>query len=298
MLAPMSDLPEMPDVPEVVRAKARLAMRYEDVCQDGRLMTIGMPHALGTVWRESVQSMPIWEARKVGIIPILAQMWMRGTDERVHVGKPTHCEGEALLAHTKDEEGGVGRILLDMRARIYATRGSVLGPQPDGAGEIVLAGEVFARHVFTKLFAAPGERRVRKLEMAGVPEIPPCKVSWIDFAAMMTPAANTELLDDAPLRAKYEPLFGSHHCDSNQHVNSLVYPRLIEDAAQVRFAENGAGHSKLSREVALNFRRPFFAGQRCSLDLQTFSEGEAWRVAASVVGPEAKTHCDVHMRFQ
>jgi len=298
MLPSMSHFPQMPNVDEVVRAKADLAMRYEDVCQDGRLMTIGMPHALTSLWRKSVQAMPIWEARKVGIIPILAQLWIRGTDERIHVGKPTYCEGEALLTHTRDEDGSVGRILLDMRARIYATRGSVLGPQPEGAGETVLAGEVFARHVFTKLFAAPGDRRVRKLDVTGVPEVPPCQVSWVAPEEMLPVAPSAAWLDPEPRAAAYEPLFGPHHCDSNQHVNSLVYPRLFEDAAQVRITEHGAGHSRLSREVALNFRRPFFAGQRAVVELQAFEDGAALGVCGRFAGPDDKTHCDVRMRFQ
>ncbi len=295
---PMSYLPQIPDVAEVVRAKATLAMRYEDVCQDGRLMTIGMPHALSSLWRESIRAMPIWAARKVGIIPILAQMWMRGTDERVHVGKPSHCEGEALLAHTKDEAGNVGRIVLDMRARLYGTRGTVLGPEPEGDGEVVLCGEVFARHVFTKLFAPPGDRRVRKLEVPGVPDVPPCEVSWIDVSAMLPAPPDATWIDPEPRKARYEPRFGPQHCDSNQHVNSLVYPRLFEDAAQVRFGEIGAGYDKLSREVALNFRRPFFAGQRCVLSLQAFRDGETLGVDGNVVGDGEKTHCDVFMRFR
>tara|TARA_R110002073_G_scaffold241497_3_gene403341 strand:- start:28239 stop:29132 length:894 start_codon:yes stop_codon:yes gene_type:complete len=297
MLAPMSDVPDMPLGAEVVRTKAALAMRYEDVCQDGRLMTMGMPQALGTVWRESVQSMPVWNARNVGIIPILAQMWMRGTDERVHVGRPAHCEGEALLAHTKDEEGGVARIVLDMRARIYATRGSVLGAQPEGAGETVLAGEVFARHVFTKLFAAPGDRRVRKLEIPGVPAIPSCEVSWIASPSQPDEDA-LEWLDPEPQNAVYQPLFAPHHCDSNQHVNSLVYPRMFEDAAHVRFDELGVKHAVLSREVALSFRRPFFSGQRSSLALRAFRQDESLGVSGQFLGAEGKGHCDVLMRFR
>ncbi|MCP4449569.1 MAG: hypothetical protein GY811_30185 [Myxococcales bacterium] len=294
----MSPIPQMPDTAEVVRATAAISMRYEDVAQDGRLMTIGMPHALTSLWRESVQAMPIWEARKVGIMPILAQMWARGTDERIHVGKPSHCEGAAMLAHTADKEGNVERILLDMHAKIYATRGSVLGPKPAEAGELVVAGEVYARHVFTRLFAKPGSRRVHKLEVPGGPAVPECQVDWIDEGAMLPAMPGCNWLDDEATASSYEPLFAPHHCDSNQHVNSLVYPRLFEDAAQQRFAESDAGSEKLSREVALSFRRPFFAGQRAQMQLRAFKMGEEIGCIGAFVGHGDKTHCSVSMRFK
>jgi hypothetical protein len=99
------------------------------------------------------------------------------------------------------------------------------------------------------------------------------------------------------------------HTDSNQHVNSLVYPRLFEDAALRRFAALGRLKPPvLSRHVEAAFRKPCFAGETYAVALQAFTlEGRLGAVgkfvsqadASSEEGlRKAKGHCFVRMAFE
>ena len=61
------------------------------------------------------------------------------------------------------------------------------------------------------------------------------------------------------------------HTDSNQHVNSLVYPRLFEEAVVERAFDPEArvpgAESLLVRAIDIRYRKPFFAGDRASIAL-------------------------------
>lgn len=295
-MVPVMYLPDMPESSHVFHAEEALPLRYEDVCQDGRLMPTGMPHALTSVWRACVRQYPLSAARTAGVFPILAQLWVRGTDARIHVGKPARSVGTGVFTHVRAGDGSVERILLDMRASIFGTSGSVIGPQ--SAGEEVLVGEVFARHVLTKLFAPPGQRRVRELSLEGMEPVPPTEVVWSSPETMMSAPEDVAWLDPRAKSSAIEPLFGLQHTDSNQHVNSLVYPRLFEEAAHQRFLERELQGQTVARDVAVNFRRPFFAGQRSRVDLRAFENGEGRGCVGAFIGPDEKIHCDVQMRFR
>ena len=69
------------------------------------------------------------------------------------------------------------------------------------------------------------------------------------------------------------------HTDSNQHVNSLTYPRIFEEAALRRIMQDAripSPHELLARAVEVRWRRPFFAGQRARIALRLLDgEGEA-----------------------
>ncbi len=294
MLAAMY-LPEMPDSPHVFHAEAALPLRYEDVCQDGRMVPIGMPHALTSVLRACVREHSLASARALGIVPILAQIWIRGRDERVHVGKPARSVGTGVFAHVRGDSGEVERVVLDMRATIYATEGHVLDPKPKADESEVIVGEVFARHVLTKLFAPAGQRRVREVAIAGMEA--PTEVKWLSPSDMFAPPEDATWLDGEATVSPHRPRFGLQHTDSNQHVNSLVYPRLFEEAALGRFDEHGIEEQPLARNVAINFRRPFFAGQRCEMQIQAYSREAVQGCMGTFVGPENKVHCDVQMEF-
>lgn len=289
-------LPDMPESAHVFHAEEALPLRYDDVCQDGRLMLTGMPHALTSVWRACVRQFPLSGARSAGVIPILAQLWVRGTDARIHVGKPARSVGTGVFTHVKASDGSAQRILLDMRASIYGITGSVLGPQSEG--EEVLVGEVFARHVLTKLFAPPGQRRVRELDIEGMAPVPPTEVLWHSPESMMAVPDEVSWLEPSAESAALQPLFGLQHTDSNQHVNSLAYPRLFEEAAQLRFSERELQGQTVAREVAVNFRRPFFAGQRSRVDLRAFENREGRGCVGAFIGADEKIHCDMQMRFR
>ena len=90
-----------------------------------------------------------------------------------------------------------------------------------------------------------------------------------------------DLLDPVPLQ------FSLGHTDSNQHVNSLVYPRLFEEAALRRLAGHGVDLRLLVRHADCIFRKPFFAGERALIRLQAFRLGDLFG-AVGVFLPEAE----------
>lgn len=90
------------------------------------------------------------------------------------------------------------------------------------------------------------------------------------------------VLDPCPIT------FGLGHTDSNQHVNSLVYPRLLEEAALRRFDALGLETRVLARFVDLAFRKPCFAGDRVRIALRADRVGDEVGVVAAFV-PAAET---------
>jgi hypothetical protein len=297
----MSMMPVLPDTASAHFGEAPFALRYEDICSDGRMMTMAMPAGIGVLWRSCVDALPIMRLRSEGIVPILAQLWTQGSEEPIDVSKPVLCRGHALLAHTTDEAGEITRLLLDMRVRLFGIRGRVFGAPPSGAGEEVLVGEVYARHVFTRPFASRHQRRVTSFDCKGLPRIPESKVAWCaheDFAALPTLA---KALDEAPVDDPAKIAFALHHCDSNQHVNSLVFPRLFEDVCQRRFAERALPTNKLSRELAISYRKPFFGGNQARIALQSYQQGSELGALGGFLPfaePEASPHCLVRMHFR
>ena len=93
-------------------------------------------------------------------------------------------------------------------------------------------------------------------------------------------------------------VFGLAHTDSNQHVNSIVYPRWFEDAAVRRLAQHGVRGSVLGRGSEVLFRKPFFAGQEARFSLQTFAgPADTWLAIGEMAPPAGgKPHC--YLRLQ
>jgi hypothetical protein len=145
----------------------------------------------------------------------------------------------------------------------------VHGPPPDGAGRRIFAGRVFAEHVFTRPFADPSRRKVTRFEAPGVPEIPETKYAWRAPGELLQIPRGAVALDD--LSFESEPFsFGLDHTDSNQHVNSLVYPRLFREAALRRLTRIGRGCALLARFQETAFRKPCFAGEKVRVAVRTF----------------------------
>jgi hypothetical protein len=90
-------------------------------------------------------------------------------------------------------------------------------------------------------------------------------------------------LDPAPA------VFGLNHTDSNQHVNSLVYPRMFEEATLRRFAELGRSTKMLARYSEMAYRKPSFAGQRARIVLRAFEAGDQLGAVGCLVTEEAGT---------
>ncbi len=247
----------IPDIPPArlgeTTGGADLHLRYEDVTQDGRLQLTSMAQGLGrAVWQPMMSTLELLEPFKnQGILPILRRMVVVGEGSPVSVHVPVTYEGTWRFAREKDGE----RLFINMWMDVKTRLGHTFGPPPEASEPLIVIGRVFAEHVITKPFAPPAERKVTRLAIKGLPEIPEGEHVYESGEA---------LVGETPLVDIDDITFGMMHTDSNQHVNSLVYPRLFEEAlvrhlaAQTPPDEKLA--SRLSRSVEVRWRKPFFAG--------------------------------------
>jgi hypothetical protein len=264
---------DAPPPPATEGAKARVHLRYEDICQDGRLLLEVLPNALGAaVWgaqlaRESL----VKTCMEQGIIPILTRFVIEGTPGPFGVTTPLGVTGRFELADNGE------RVFLNMWAELGGPIARTYPPQPENAGTIASAGRIFGEHVFTRLFAPPGERRVKSLP--GVTALAPYAPRA--FASMMDLDGAGALDEMAP--DDFAETFGLVHTDSNHHVNSLVYIRLFEEAALRRFAKLGRAEPLLARRLEIAYRKPCFAGDRMRVLVRAVEmDGRLGAIAALV----------------
>jgi acyl-CoA thioesterase FadM len=264
-----------PEVPVEQRGSATVSLRYEDVAEDGRLLLQSMSPALGEcVWKRLLLSAPSSLAlRAQGIVPVLSRIVLEGGVGPHGINDPLTVDGRYELAHAALADGSVDRLFVNMWAEARAPIGRTHGPPPDSAGTVVRAGRVFGEHVLTRLFAAPEDRKVRRIDAEGLPALPPARYDWRLPKATMDLPLGAVALDE--LSPEPTPIaFGLMHTDSNQHVNSLVYPRLFEEAALRRFGALGRGTRLLARVAECSYRKPSFAGERVRIVLSTFTLGD------------------------
>lgn len=257
------------------RVQGQLPMRYEDVAQDGRLVFETIPVGLAIIWGKLLGSGPEREALLAGgVIPILTRLHIEGGPGPFAMDHPLEVEGGYRLAHDVDGNGQVARLLLDMDASLYGPKGRTNLPPPDDAGTRALAGRVRAEHVFTRPFAAAGDRKVLALDLGGKPFVPPAHRRWLPAATVLEVPAEARALDEAYVDDPARLWLGLTHTDSNQHVNSLVYPRFFEEAALRRVAALGRSTALLARELEVAYRRPSFAGEQLKVVVRAFELGK------------------------
>ena len=108
-------------------------------------------------------------------------------------------------------------------------------------------------------------------------------------------------LETAPRTHPVPIVFGVVHTDSNMHVNSLAYLRVLEEAALRRFVELGRGSMVLGRDIDITYRKPCFAGQTMHVVLQAFEAQRRLGICASLVDaatPDARPHVFARMTFE
>lgn len=267
------------------RVTSDLQLRFEDVAQDGRMRVDALPVALGAVWRAI--KMPRALRRSLveqGVLPILTRIRAEALEGPFAIDHSLSVVGGFALHAVHDAEGRVERLLLDMDAEVSGPKGRTHLPAPSDAGSIAVAGRMFAEHVFTRPFADAKDRKVLALDVDGSPFVPKATRAWQPaLTALEVPEGARAIEDDFVTDAT--PLaMGLAHTDSNQHVNSLVYPRLFEDAILRRLATLGRGRSVLSREMDLAFRRPTFAGETLRVRLRLYEHGKATIATGSFFG--------------
>jgi hypothetical protein len=166
---------------------------------------------------------------------------------------------------------------MEVRARVAST----YAPRPAPDAPRVVVGRVFAEHIVTKPFAPSAERRVTRLpEGTGLPAVPAHEHAFETAEA---------LVSGTPLEDAGDVLFGMMHTDSNQHVNSLVYPRVFEDALVRRVADP----TLLARAAEMRWRKPCFGGERAVIRAGTRG-GHAWVGTVAPAGAD-KPSCAIAM---
>ncbi|MBS2020463.1 MAG: hypothetical protein JST00_46835 [Deltaproteobacteria bacterium] len=271
--------------------RAELPMRYEDVTQDGRVQLTSIMWGLGhAVWRSLLAKMPVMERfRAEGVLPILRRLVVVGEERSVTVNLPVHYEGSFRFAH---EEGGE-RIFANMWLEARAPVGSTLMRSPPRDAPAERMGRIFAEHVVTRPFAPPAERKVTRLEVPGLPAIPE------DAHPFETAEA---LVAGSPLEEVGDVVFGMMHTDSNQHVNSLVYPRVFEEHVVKKLATTGHPGAKtmLMRALELRYRKPFFAGDRATIAMrmEPAAGSESGVDVVGAFGDPSRPHCTLRMTLR
>ncbi len=300
--------PEEPDVPDGDRVQGRSALRYEDVSQEGQLLLLSTTHPMGeVVWRKLLAHHPLTAHPHHGVLPILSRMVIEVGGGPISVAAPLEVDARVQLAHGVGEAGAVDRIYLNIWMRLFGEVGRTNAPRPSDAGARVQMAQLFVEHVLTRPFAAPAERKVLAIDVPGLPSVPEVRWPLRGTAEVLAPPSDAHRVDAAPTPEGHEVRFGYNHTDSNRHVNSLVYPRLFQEAALRRFAAHGRDTRRHARRMEVAFRKPCFAGQRATLLLGALerkaADGSLAELGAvgsfiSDEAPAERPHCTLQMWFK
>jgi len=290
----MFHAPAMPSFPPGHSATTNAYLRYEDVTQDGHLIPIAAPSALALLWREVLVDHPgNRNAIKQGIIPILTRLTINSLEQRIRVDRPIESRTGFSLAHDVDASGEVARLFMNVWCEIRGVAGR-LGRNAT-AGELAVAGHVFAEHTFTRPLAPPDQRKVVSLPVEGYPPVPEHRYAAPrPETAQEAPAGATWLDELAPDPAEYA--FTLDQTDSNQHVNSLVYIRIFHDALNRRLAAAGRPMRLRSHAVDIAYRKPCFAGDKVRASLRLFEHADGIGAAGLIAGvADGKPRCYVRV---
>ncbi len=270
-----------PEVPPSQRGRGDLALRYEDVSQDGRLGCRAMTHGIGpALFRDVIRThaaAPLFA--KEGIVPILSRVTVESHGGPIGVQLPVACDGAFSFVKTTDARSKV-RFRADMWVFVQGRRGRTHGPTPTEADPMLALGTVLAEHVLTRPFGAPERRHVDALPDTLVPGE---ERAWSPPEALLELPEGARWLEPASSPDPNVTLFGLGHTDSNQHVNSLVYPLLLEEAALRRAAALGDTKKGFCRWFDIAFRKPYFAGDAARVSLRAYRRGDAFGIVGTVV---------------
>jgi hypothetical protein len=282
--------------------RAQFSIRYDDLTQHAQIKLVTMQLALGRVCMEKLWSKhPLFETRRQGIAAILSRMQLESEPVAVSFGSPLEARGFIEIAHERDRSGEVSALFMNATAEIWglpSRRDPAIDPS---TRQLVRIGRAFGEHVLTKPYGPPSERKVLRFDVAGQASIPPAEHSRVRVAQNLQLPAAASALESEFSPDEVDWVFGLTHTDLNQHVNSLVYARLFEDAALRRASRLGRGGDWIADKISLCYRKPSFAGERMICMLRAYEEGEHLG-AVGYLGPAGtpldKAHCSVHLRFR
>lgn len=262
-------LPPFPEAHQGRSGHGEMAVRYEDVTQDGRLAVRAGAQAIGvSVWEPVLEVHPASRALIAqGIVPILTRLVVVTGGGPFSARVPVHADGSFELVEARDAEGK-RRFRVDMWATMRSVRSSTFAPPPGPDAEPIAVGAMWAEHVITRPFAPAGERTVSEL---------PSELGSPRVVAHTEPTSVTALGEgcawtDAEWRESETPVvFGVSHTDSNQHVNSLAYPILLEEAALHDRARRGESVKLFASRFEMAYRKPSFAGEQLVLRIRRYA---------------------------
>jgi len=245
-----------------------------------------------TGWRALMKEPFAKKLMGSGIVPILTRIIVEGGGGPFSVNGAMKLSGTYGFSHVLDDHGAVERIHLGMWLEASLPIGVTYGAPPDNAGEIAVAGRVYAEHTVTRPFGAKEERRVRRLDVEGFDPVPGPAVTGVHVACNARAPEGATMLDTELVFDACPIVFGLGHTDSNQHVNSLVYLRLFEEAALRRLAEHGRRSALLLRGVQIGYRKPCFAGEAVRMVLQAFEHQGRLGALGAVVPLDTSSAAD------
>lgn len=278
----MSRLPPQPVVPDEHRAQAPLTLRYDDLGQTGHLLLEALPVALGrTGWSTVTRQIPDEVFRQKRMLPILSRFVMESGEAPFSVNDRMDAEASIQFAHTEKSDGQVDRIVLNMWCSVYGNAATTHGFRIPNQGERLLAGRVFAEHVLTRPFDPPETRRVVELDFPNFPKLPPELHEWQEPEALLGLPNDAQWLETGFSPDAAPIVFGTDRTDPNQHVNSLVYPRIFIDALLRRSWDLGHRFPLRADALEIAYRKPSFSGERVHILLRAFADGD--KLGGSIV---------------
>lgn len=270
----MQEYPKEPELPDSDAGEETTALRYDDVMQDGRVRLDAVWRPVGRlIWSRPEPSRVLAKLGD-GVGTVLARAVFEATEVRVPARAPVRTRAWFRFEHTRGDDGRVDRIQFNTWIR-----STVLGEE---SPEPMLA-RAYGQRVFTRLGAKPGERSVTRLEGLGPDGVPAHRGEWLPARALLEIPRGAVLLDPVPRLDPGRVVFGLSHTDGNQHVNFLVYPRFIEEAALGRFLDLGVGAKIAARYVEIRYRKPSFAGDSLRIALQAFRNDASFGVIAAAI---------------
>ena len=147
-----------------------------------------------------------------------------------------------------------------------------------------MSGRLYAEHVYTRPFGPRAERKVRALpDGYGLPAVPERRIPWVDAKSLLEVPEGASALEEEATPDGELVCFGLGHTDSNQHVNSLVYPRIFEEAGLRKLRALGRGEEgPLPTIMETAFRKPCFAGDRVRTSTRAFEHRGTTGITAAM----------------
>lgn len=276
-------------------------IRYDDLTQHAHVKLVTLQLGLGKLCFENLWAKhPLFETRKQGVAPILSRLVLETEPVAVSFGAPLEARGGIEIAHER-HAGEVSALFMNGSAEIWALpsrRNPAVDPK---ARQSVRIGRAFGEHILTKPFGPPSERKVLRFDVAGQPEIPSAEHTRMRIHDNVALPEGATALDSGFLPDERPWVFGLMHTDINQHVNSLVYARMFEEAAVRRALRHGKQRGLYASKLSLCYRKPCFQGESVHCMLQSYTLGEGVYGAVGYIGPEGtpleKANCSFLLQF-